>query len=174
MSLFNTLLRRLRPPCRSGLTAGLTIVLTGVGAPALRAQAPAECAVGACPLRVEVGLLGGGRIVRTADGATVARFAPWHADGTAQVADALRAVPTAAADLRLFRANWAPGWWAGTAGLALTFAGAYADPRRLGQRAAVPVTAGGALLAGYGLLRELRGRRALTRAVAHHNATLRR
>jgi hypothetical protein len=132
------------------------------------ARAQAAPAPDTAALRVEVGTFLGGRLVRAADGALVARFGPWR--GTAPAAVALAARPAAAPDARVFRANWAPGWWAGTAGVALGFTGAYGHGR-LGRGAAVGITAGGLALTAYGLAREFRGRRALERAVGRYNAS---
>lgn len=119
-------------------------------------------------LRAEVGLLGRGALVRAADGAVVASFAAWRAGSLDSAAVLLRGAP-AAVELRVFRANWAPGWWAGTAGVALAVAGAY-SANRVSDGVAIGVTTSSIGLALYGAFRELRGRRALERAVARHNA----
>jgi hypothetical protein len=146
----------------------VALALGGSWARAQAAPAPDTAAPDTAALRAEVGTFLGGRLVRAADGALVARFGPWR--GTAPAAAALAARPAAAPDARVFRANWAPGWWAGTAGVALGFAGAYGYSR-LGRGPAVGVTAGGLALTAYGLAREFRGRRALERAVARYNAS---
>ncbi len=153
---------------RSAHRARRAVLLTALAIVAARAGAQAASAPDTAALRAEVGTFVGGRLVRIADGAVVARFDPWR--GTAPVAAALAARPAAAPDARVFRANWAPGWWAGTAGLALAAAGAVGYDR-LGRAPAVGVSASGLALTAYGLARELRGRRALARAVARYNAS---
>ena len=118
-----------------------------------------------------MGAYWGGRLVRTTDGSAVVRFTPQR--GSVEASAVLAARPAAVADARVFRANWAPGWWTGTTGLALGFAGAFGYDR-LGRGPAVGVTVGGLALAAYGVAREFRGRRALQRAVSQYNASLTR
>lgn len=154
----------------AGIAATTALVPT-VGAQAARADTAGLSATAA--LRATVDLLGRGRIVQADGGARVVRFAPWRAGSTDPVVALLQGVPAAAPDARLFRANWSPGWWAGTTGLALTVAGAY-SAGRLSDGAAVSLSASGIGLGTYGLVRELRGRRALSRAVGYYNASRRR